>query len=49
MIIPINHVADWRYICQHKQAKIDKDVIRGNNTRIDYNYRVGDKLMIINW
>ena len=39
MIIPINHVADWRYICQ--------DVIRENTTRTDHYYRVGDKLMTI--
>ena len=27
MILPINHVADWRYIHHYKQTQIDKDVI----------------------
>ena len=44
-ILPINHVEDWRYICQRKQTKINKDVACENNTRIDHNYRVGDKVM----
>ena len=23
MILPINHIADWKYICHRKQAKIE--------------------------
>ena len=38
MILPINHVADWRYICQRKQTKINKDVACDNTTRIDHDY-----------
>ena len=45
MIPPINHVTDWIYMCQRKQAEIDTDVIRENTTRIDHYYRVGDKVM----
>ena len=44
MILPINHVADWRYINQRKQTKIDKDVASENTTIIDHDYRVGDKV-----
>ena len=44
-MLHINHVADWRYICQRKKTKINKDVACENNTRIDHNYRVGDKVM----
>ena len=44
MIIPINHVADWRYIQQRKQKQINKDINCENTTRIDYNYRLGDKV-----
>ena len=47
MILPINHVADCRYIRQRKQAQIDKDVIHENTTRICHNYRVGDKVMTL--
>ena len=45
MILPINHVADWRYICQIKQAQIDKYVIHENTTKTDHDYIVGDKVM----
>ena len=44
MITPINHVADWRYTCQRKKTQINKDVDCENTTRIDYDYRVGDKI-----
>ena len=43
IIPPTNHVADWRYTRQHKQMKINKDVARENTTKIDHDYRVGDK------
>ena len=45
MILPINHVADWRYIRQHKQAQIDRDVICENTTRSHKNYRLEYKIM----
>ena len=47
LILPINHISSQRYKRQREQAQIDKDVIRENTTRIDHNYRVGDKLMIL--
>ena len=46
MILPINHVVYWSYIPQRKQTQINKDFNRENNTRIDYDYRVEDKVMI---
>ena len=46
IILPINHVADWRYIRQRKQTQINKYLDRENTTRIDYDYRVGDKVLI---
>ena len=45
MILPINNLADWRYIRQRKQMQINKDIDRENTTRIDYDYRVEDKVM----
>ena len=47
MILPIKHVAYFRYIRQRKPAQIDKDVIRENTTRINHDYRVGDKVMTL--
>ena len=46
MILSINHVVDWRYICQHKQTQIEKDVICENTTRINYDYRLGGQVMM---
>ena len=48
MILPINHIADWKYILQSKQAQIEKYAIYENSTRINHNYRVGDQVMIGN-
>ena len=42
IILPINHIANWRLIRQRKQAKIDKDAICENSTRVDQDYRIGD-------
>ena len=47
MILPINHVADWKYIRQRKQTQIDNDVIRENDNIIYHDYRVGDKVMTL--
>ena len=47
MIIPINHIAECKYILHHKQVQIEKYVIQENSTRIGHDYRVGDRVMII--
>ena len=46
MILPINHIANWRLIRQRKQAQIDKYVIRKNSTRVDYDYIIGDWVVV---
>ena len=46
MILPINHIENFRYIRQRKQAQIEKYFIRKNSTIIDHNYIVGDRVMI---
>ena len=35
MILPTNHISNWRYIRQPKREQIEKEVIRKNSTRID--------------
>ena len=47
MILTIYHIPNWIYIYQRKQTQIEKDVIRENSTRIDYNYNIEDKFMVI--
>ena len=44
-ILPINHVADWRYILQSEQTEINKDVTGENNNRTNHDYRVVNKAM----
>ena len=48
MVILIIQKVDWELIRHKNQAKINKDNIRENNKRVDYNYKVGDKVMINN-
>ena len=48
MILPINYVVDWRYNRQNKQTQINRYVTRENTTRINHDYRVGDKVMTKN-
>ena len=44
MILPIDHVADWRKIWQRKQKQINKYINLENTTIINDKYRVGDKV-----
>ena len=46
MILPISHIENWRYMCHRKQAQVEKYIIRENSTRIDYDYNIGDKVMV---
>ena len=46
MILPINHIANWKYIRQQKQAQIEKYIICEISTRIDYDYNIVYKLMV---
>ena len=48
MIILINHIAYWRLIFQNKRDKIINDNVYGNTSRIDYDYQVGEKIMLKN-
>ena len=45
-ILPIKHVADWRYIRQLKQTQINRYVIHENTTIIDHDYRVRDQVIM---
>ena len=46
MILPIDHISNWGYIRQRTQMQLEKGLIHKNSTRIDYDYRVGDKVMV---
>ena len=48
MILPMNHIADWRYINQSKQSHIEKYIICKTFTRIGHDYGVGYQVMLRN-
>ena len=48
MLFNIWFVADWRKIGEQRQSLTDRGNQRKNAKRIDYNYKVGDKVLLIN-
>jgi hypothetical protein len=48
MIFDILFVADWRKIGERRQSLTNRGNQRKNAKRIDYNYKVSDKVLVIN-
>ena len=48
MLFDIPFVADWRKIGDWRQSLTDRGNQRKNAKCIDYNYKVGDKVLVIN-
>ena len=46
MLFDIPFVADWKQIGYYRQHQTDHSNKRENNKRDDYNYKVGDKILI---
>ena len=46
MIFNIKHKANWEYIRQRKQDLINKNNKRENAGRIEYEYKVGEKVLL---
>ena len=47
-ILPIRHVADWKYIHSRKQSSINKNNLKENKSRKPYDYKVGQKVLLKN-
>ena len=47
MIYPIAFVAEWDVIRRNKQRLINKSNERENSTRVDYDYKIGDDVLIV--
>ena len=47
MIFNIQHVANWEFIRQNKQRRIDKNNKAENAKRIDYQYNKGDLTLLL--
>jgi hypothetical protein len=48
MLFDIPFVADWRKIGERRQSLTDRGNQRKNAKHIDYDYNVGDKVLVIN-
>jgi hypothetical protein len=48
MLFDIPFVADWRKIGERRQSLTDRGNHRKNASRIDYNYKIRDKVLVIN-
>ena len=46
MILPITYIVDWGSIRQKKQTQINKDNACEKKHRVDYDYKVGDKVIL---
>jgi hypothetical protein len=46
MLFDIPFVADWHKIGDYWQCQTDRSNIRENNKHVDYDYKVGDKVLI---
>ncbi len=48
MLFDIPFIADWKKIGEHRQRLTDLNTARENEGRIDYDYKVGQKILARN-
>jgi hypothetical protein len=48
MLFDISFIADWKKIGEHRQKLTDLNNARENEGRIDYDYKVGQKILVWN-
>jgi len=46
MFFDIPFIAAWKQIGEYRLHQTDRSNIRENNKRVDYNYNVGDRILI---
>jgi hypothetical protein len=46
MLFDILFVADWKQIGEYRQSQTDHSNTHKNNKQVDYDYKVGDKILI---
>jgi len=46
MLFDIPFIAAWKQIGEYRLHQTDRSNIRENNKRVDYNYNVGDRILI---
>ncbi len=48
MLFDIPFIADWKKIGEHRQLLTDRNTAHENKGRIDYDYQVGQKVLVNN-
>jgi hypothetical protein len=48
MLFDIPFIADWKKIGEHRHILTDLNTARKNKGRIDYDYKVGQKILVRN-
>jgi hypothetical protein len=48
MLFDITFIADWKKIGEHRQRLTDLNTAHENKSRIDYDYKVGQKILVWN-
>jgi hypothetical protein len=48
MLFDIPFIADWKTIGEHSQILTDRNTDQENEGRIDYDYKVGEKILVQN-
>ncbi len=46
MLFNVPFIADWRQIGEYRQCQTDRSNKREHNTCVNFNYKVGDKILI---
>ena len=47
MLFDIPFIADWKKVGDYRQRQTDRNTDRENDKRVDWDYKVGDKILII--
>ena len=47
MLFDIPFLADWNKIGDYRQSQMDRNAERENSKRIDYDYKISDKVLIV--
>jgi hypothetical protein len=46
MLFDVPFIADWKQIGEYRQRQTDRNNKRENKTHVDFDYKVGDKILI---
>ena len=45
MLLNVPRIADWKAIQKHREHQVNKALLKSNQKRINYDYRVGQKIL----